>query len=212
MALSPGQITKWAMAVGIVGVAGLVLVQVYAGLRQLQQSRAEEPVSPLEQLRRPVPDFAAVDQEGRAVTPERLRGSVWVAGFVFTRCQGPCPVVTRRMAEIQELVRNLPEVRLVSFSVDPAHDTPAVLKAYAQTHGAVPGRWLFLTGEPEAQLAVVREGFLTAVQPVEGSDQVIHGTMLAVVDATGEIRGFYDGLGADTPGKVAARVRALHGQ
>jgi protein SCO1/2 len=212
MRLRSGQFTKWAMVVGIVLVGGLVLVQVYAGLRKLQQSREAGPVSALEQLRRQVPDFQAVDQDGRVVTPESLRGKVWVAGFVFTRCLGPCPLITRRMAEIQELVRDLPEVRLVSFSVDPAHDTPEVLKAYAQTHGALPGKWLFLTGEPEAQLRLVREGFLTAVQPVEGSDQVIHGTMVAVVDAAGEIRGFYDGLSADTPEKVAARVRALHGR
>lgn len=97
----------------------------------------------------------------------------------------------------------------MSISVDPERDTSEVLQDYACLHGAEPGCWLFLTGKPEAILPFVTEGFLTAVQPVEGTDQVIHGMMLAVVDAHGEIRGFFDGLAADTPERVVERLRAL---
>jgi len=208
---APGVIVKYGLALGIAAAGVLLLVNLYAGYRHLQKARTASAAN-LEGVRRPAPAFEAVDQEGRAVTLETLRGKVWVAGFVFTNCQGPCPVITRRMAEIQERVRDLENARLVSLSVDPARDTPEVLQDYARRNGAEEGRWLFLTGEPEAILRVVKEGFLTAVQPVEGSDQVIHGTMLAVVDARGEIRGFFEGLAADAPERVAERLRALHGE
>jgi protein SCO1/2 len=212
MSVEPGRITKIALVAGIIGAAGLLLVNIYAGYRKIQQAESEAIPSTraLESLRRPGSAFAAVDQNGVGVTQESLKGKAWVASFVFTNCQGPCPVITRRMKEIQDQVADLPDVRLVSFSVDPARDTPEVLHAYAALHGAVSGRWHFLTGEPEAQLAVVQQGFLTAVQPVEGTDQVIHGTMLALVDKSGEIRGFYDGLAVDTPKRVAHVLRVLH--
>ena len=78
-----------------------------------------------------LPDYAMVDHEGRPFTPETLKGEVWIAGFVFTRCPSSCPAVTRGMQELYErFERNGIGVKLVSFSVDPEYDTPAVLSAY----------------------------------------------------------------------------------
>lgn len=212
MSGEPGSFTKKAIAAGVVLAGALALVGIYDGMRRLQEARTAAPASPLEALQRPVPEFACVDQEGRPVTPAALRGRVWVAGFIFTHCNGPCPIVTRRMKEIQDRLDGLGDARVVSFTIDPERDRPEVLKAYAAANGADPARWLFLTGETEAQLKAVREGFLTAVQAVEGSDQFIHGTRLAVVDRSGVIRGFYDGLAPDAPERVAARLRALHAE
>lgn len=194
---------------GIAVAGGLALLGLYSGYRQLQRGGEAAPMSGAENVRRVVPVFAALDQDGQARGPESFRGKVWVAGFVFTRCLGPCPMITRRMLELQELLQHEQDALLVSFTVDPAGDRPEVLKAYAQSQGARAGKWFFLTGEPGEFERVIQDGFLTAVQAVEGTDQFIHGTMLAVVDRRGEIRGFYDGLAADGPQRVAARVRAL---
>jgi protein SCO1/2 len=94
-----------------------------------------------------VGDFTLTDQEGRAVSRSQLLGKVWVASFIFTRCATLCPQVCATLAQLQEQIRTEPDVRLVSFSVDPDEDTPAVLKKYAARFGADPERWLFLTGK-----------------------------------------------------------------
>lgn len=196
--------------IALIAASLLAMLGIYLGLRELQRrTTAPSTSSALESLERPVPDFEAVDQDGQRRTRDSFLGKVWIAGFVFTRCQGPCPVINMRMGEIQKLLRDESRVLLVSFTVDPAGDTPERLKDHAQTIGATPGKWFFLTGQPEAFQSLIRDGFLTAVQPVEGSDQFIHGTLLAIVDQNGVIRGFYDGLSAETPARVAERVRLL---
>ena len=94
-----------------------------------------------------VPAFALHDQNGRAVSTEQLSGKVWIANFIFTRCPDMCPLLTSRMAGVRtQLAPVRSQVQIVSFSVDPAHDTPAVLKDYAQKHDADQPDWTFLTG------------------------------------------------------------------
>src|SRR5438105_12473470 len=94
----------------------------------------------------PVEDFALTERSERPVTRADLLGKVWVAAFGFTRCTGPCPQVSGTMARLQAELAGQPDLRLVSFSVDPDHVTPGVLREYAQRFGADPQRWLYLTG------------------------------------------------------------------
>src|SRR5688572_16142191 len=93
--------------------------------------------------------FALVNQDNQPVTDRDLRGNVWVAAFIFTHCAGPCPMMSARMAQLQSAVPDK-DVKLVSFTVDPDRDTPAVLKEYAQRFNADESRWYFLTGEKQA--------------------------------------------------------------
>src|SRR5690348_6284344 len=86
----------------------------------------------------PVGDFALTERGGRTVTNADLAGKVWVASFVFTRCTGPCPQVTATVARAQAALRDEPDVRLVTFTVDPQHDTADELKEYANHFGADP--------------------------------------------------------------------------
>jgi protein SCO1/2 len=103
-------------------------------------------------------------------------------------------------------------VHLVSFSVDPAHDTPPVLAAYAKEHGADPSRWTFLTGDGEAIRKAVVDGLKVAAQPV-GEDQdlasVFHGSHFVLVDAEGRIRGYYDSADADATDRLLADLSRL---
>src|SRR6185295_8164904 len=95
-----------------------------------------------------VPEFKLVDQNDKAFTKKDVLGKVWIADFVFTQCAGPCPMMTQAMAELQKELAGSP-IQFVSISVDPAHDTPAVLKKYAGVMKADEKNWTFATGDPK---------------------------------------------------------------
>ena len=137
------------------------------------------------------PAFSLTDQDGKTVTDKELRGHPYVASFVFTQCAGPCPLITAKVASLQKRIEN-PKVKFVSFTVDPEHDTPAVLKQYAKRFDADPTRWTFLTGEPKAVYAAI-EGMKMALQPASGQEPIIHSTRLLLIDGQGKCRGVYDG-------------------
>ncbi len=147
-----------------------------------------------------VPDFELRDQHDRPFGAAELRGKVWVANFIFTRCPTVCPGFTKKMAEIQHRARNLgPAIHLVSFSVDPDFDQPAVLAQYAQANHAVPFTWSFLTGSPEAVKRTVVDGLKVAMGRDKGAGatpddfaSIFHGSYFVLVDARLRIRGYYD--------------------
>ncbi len=160
---------------------------------------------------RAVPDFHLLDQEGRSFALEDLKGKVWLADFIYTTCPGPCPMVTRRVSQLQEEAFKYADVRFVSFSMDPAADTSPVLKAYAKKFGASPGKWSFLTGPKDVIYHVVRDGFTLAVsdQPGIGEQPIVHSTKLALVDKFGAVRAYYDGVAPDQSDIILADIRAL---
>lgn len=143
-----------------------------------------------------VGSFSLTDHAGRAVTAETLRGHVWAAAFFFTRCPTVCPRITRRMRDLQQsAAKDDVKVELVSFSVDPEHDTPTVLSAYAKQYGADLSTWRFLTGDLEVVRKTSEQGFKLALEgkATPGVEHLglFHGSHLVLVDATGEIRGYY---------------------
>lgn len=153
-----------------------------------------------------LPEFSLVSNEGRPLSSRDLRGSVWVANFIFTTCPSVCPMLSARMAKLQrDLPRGLrpDELRLVSFTVDPATDTPTVLRAYAERFDADPERWWFLTGERAALYELIRDGFRLAVAeapagtPVEAGGLITHSERFVLVDSELRIRGYYSGSEPD---------------
>jgi protein SCO1/2 len=167
------------------------------------------------------PEFALVHQQGDTLRTADLRGTPWVASFVFTNCTSVCPVITQRMAGLRDSLAAEgvlgEEVRLVSFTVDPARDTPEVLREYAgRFGGSPPAEWAFLTGTPpEAVRTMIQEGFkLTASVPQEhehggGNYQVMHSPRLVLVDGEGRVRGLYDTTEPDALELLDADLRAL---
>lgn len=135
---------------------------------------------------RAVPEFSLTDQNGQTVTNADLRGKIWIADFIFTRCAGPCPLMTARMLEMQKALVKTPEVKLVSVTVDPEYDTPEVLKAYAEANFADPERWKFLTGDKAVIEKLVTEGFMQHLS--EEGGEPVHGTMFLIVDGNGMVR------------------------
>lgn len=143
-----------------------------------------------------VPAFTLRDQDGKTVGDQTLKGAVWAAAFMFTRCPTICPRITTRMRELQKAARerNLP-LRLVSISVDPEHDQPAVLKTYAAKFGADLTSWSFLTGDIAVIRRTASDGFKIAFEgtPDAGADHMglLHGSHLILVDRELQIRGYF---------------------
>ncbi len=155
-----------------------------------------------------VPRFELLDQAGRRFGSDELQGRVWLASFIFTRCDTVCPAITARMARIQGRTRNLaPAFHLVSFSVDPGYDTPGRMSSYARLHRASPRMWSFLTGRVEDVRAAVESGLKIAMDP--GAGDVSHGTHLVLVDGSGRVRRYYDPEAQDLVDRVVHDVGLL---
>jgi len=156
-----------------------------------------------------VPEFILVNQDGQNFGSAQLRGKIWIADFIYTTCPGPCPMLSSRMSELQKPLEKT-DVHLVSFSVDPAKDTPQVLRGYAEKLQAEPGRWDFLTGPQSTIYNLSRNGFKLAVS--EGSEDKgipVHSTRMILVDRHGAIRGYYDAIEADAVTKLVADTTHL---
>lgn len=141
-----------------------------------------------------VAPFTLTNQAGQPFDTASLRGKVWVADIIFTRCPGPCARMTRRLAELQAALPAELPVRFVTLTTDPVFDTPPVLDQYARRFNADPASWQFLTGTP-AQIAEAAIGRLklTAVEKEAArmdspNDLFIHSTILVVVDKLGRAR------------------------
>jgi protein SCO1 len=142
-----------------------------------------------------VPTFSLEDQHGEAFPSEKLEKRIWVANFIFTRCPTICPPFTAKMAQIQRRGRFLGErLHLVSFTVDPEHDTPEKLLEYAATHKAAPETWSFLTGpRPELERVII-DGMKVHIQKGSEPDDLMgigHGSYFVLVDTKMQIRGYY---------------------
>lgn len=156
------------------------------------------------------PDFRYVDQDGHVVTRAELSGDVWVANFIFTECRTVCPLLTARMVDLQRRLAG-EKVRFVSFSVDPAHDTPAVLRAYADRWAPAEPRWTLLATD-EATLPRLASGFkVTAEKTGDPRDPILHTGLFMLVDARGRVRGAFDTEHPSMLEELARGVRALTG-
>jgi protein SCO1 len=143
-----------------------------------------------------IPDFTFTDQHGESFGSAQLRGKVWVADFIFTRCPSICPLLTEKMRNIQHRSRQLGDgFHMVSFSVDPEYDTPQVLGEYARTHKVSQTRWTFLTGPFDELKKTVEKGLKISMgrdNPNDALPSITHGTHFVLVDQKMQIRGFYD--------------------
>jgi protein SCO1/2 len=141
-----------------------------------------------------IKDFELTESNGRPFGLRDLRGHAWVADFIYTRCQGPCPVLSHRMSELQNTTPTSANIRFVSFTVDPSYDTPRVLTAYAGQFGAEKNRWFFLTGNQETVFRVILGNFHLAAQNGGTPESVVHSTYFVLVDAQARVLGYYDSL------------------
>jgi cytochrome oxidase Cu insertion factor (SCO1/SenC/PrrC family) len=153
------------------------------------------------------PTFELTDQNGKPFKRADLIGNVWIADFVFTHCAGPCPIMTSKLADVQKQVDRA-DVKLVSFSVDPERDTPAVLKEYAQRFGADESRWTFLTGDKRVIYDTAAAMKITAV-PATADAPIIHSELFLLVNRTGDVVGIYHSNDESQMKQLIADTREL---
>jgi protein SCO1/2/putative membrane protein len=176
----------------------------------------------------PVGDFSLTERSGKTVTQDTLKGKVWIASFIFTRCHTHCPRITNTVSDLQEKLRDVKDVRFVTITIDPTHDTPEVLRKYAAEHEAHPERWLFLTGDESEIDRLLNQQFKVGGK----SGELMHSTRLVLVDRDGHMqaepgRGSFTGMAdtelreanpasadreeAEEQRKIVAAVRSLTG-
>jgi protein SCO1/2 len=154
------------------------------------------------------PAFALHDQHGSAVSLGNLLGHVWIADFIFTTCQSQCPLLSAKMVLLQRQLTE-PSLRFVSFSVDPAHDTPEALLRYAASWNEAESRWLLLHTEV-ASLTAISEGMRVTVEPSsDAKSPILHTSLFFLVDSAGGVRGIYDSNDADALARLRSDTTAL---
>jgi protein SCO1/2 len=141
------------------------------------------------------PDITLTTQEGKELRLRDLRGKVLLVSFIFTTCSGSCPATTARMVQVQERLKDRgllkgDSVRLVSITLDPARDTPAVLARYLQLYDADPASWTCLTGPREKVEKVIASWGMWARPTANG--QLDHPSRVFLVDRKGRVREIYD--------------------
>ncbi len=136
-----------------------------------------------------VPAFSFTNQNKKTITNENYKGKVYIVEFFFTTCPSICPIMNKNMVRIQDKFFGNPNLAFASFSIDPIHDTPSVLKKYAESYKITNPNWHLLTGDKDAIYELANKGFNLYVgenSEVEGGFE--HSGFFALIDQEGNIR------------------------
>lgn len=150
--------------------------------------------------------YSLIDENNQPFGDANLRGKAYVCDFIFTTCGSVCPMMSGKMRDLQPQIPS--NVQFVSFSVDPARDTPAVLKEYANRYKADLSRWHFLTGTSPQMFQTARQMRLTAL-PATETDPIMHDEHFLLVDGDGNVRGVYDSKDAEAMKTLVEDARYL---
>ena len=141
-----------------------------------------------------ISDFKLVNQNGDTITQDFYKDKIYIADFFFTTCLTICPIMTDHMLQIQDQIKQDPEVLLLSHTVIPKVDTVAQLKRYAMEKGVDDAKWNLVTGDKKAIYDLARKSYLAAKSEGDGGPfDMIHTENFVLVDKEKRIRGFYDG-------------------
>ncbi len=141
-----------------------------------------------------IAEFSFQNQNNKTITQKEYENVIYVADFFFTTCPTICPIMTDNMVWLQDKIKDMPNVKLLSFSVTPDIDTPEVLRKYADEKGVIDSKWNLLTGDKKAIYYLARQSFLAVKTASVGElYDMVHTENFILVDKKGRIRGFYDG-------------------
>lgn len=185
-------------------IAFLVSLLVLAFVLYTSRGKDKRPKVSLPKIAQ-ISSFELKDQDNKDFSYEDLKGKVWVANFVFTRCQGPCPLITSKMAELQAAFSDDKNVHSITISMDASFDSPEILKAFGAKHGADFSTWHFLTGNPDKIVEIARTIFKVPAD----KDPEMHTTRFVLVDADGFIRGYYDSLEPQSLSSLKNAIESL---
>jgi len=150
-------------------------------------------------------DFTLSNQAGQEFKLSAMKGKVLLVNFFFTRCEGPCPLMNKKMEAFQEKFANDADIKLVSITVDPAHDTIEVIKKYSETFKANPEKWSFLTGSKET----INEVMEKQMKLGGAEDTTTHSTRFVLIDKDANIKGYFDSSSEEELTKLESEARQL---
>ena len=154
--------------------------------------------------------FSMTNQNGETITEKEYDNTIYVADFFFTTCPSICPIMTKNMYTLQERLVDLPQVKLLSFSVTPKIDSVAQLKRYALKNKVDDTRWNLVTGDKKEIYALARKSYLVVKDDGDGGPyDMIHTENFVLVDKQKRIRGFYDGTQLEAMDNILRDIELL---
>lgn len=157
-----------------------------------------------------IPAFRFYNQDGERVTEGTFRDKIYVADFFFVTCPTICPIMKKNLLTVYQTYKDEPDVRILSHTIDPAHDTPAVLKQYAKDMGVTGSMWQLVTGDREKIYDIGEKHYLVTVgQDSTAPGGYIHSGHFILVDKEKHIRGLYDGTTEEGTKKLIDDIRKL---
>ncbi|GAB1446051.1 MAG: SCO family protein [Cyclobacteriaceae bacterium] len=158
--------------------------------------------------------FQFVDQDSAIVTNDTFKDQIYVADFFFTTCRTICPIMKTQMLRVYEATANMPDVKLLSHTIDPKYDTVALLHEFAKRLGVSSDRWHFVTGAQDSIYKIAQTSyFATAMEDKSEPDGFIHSGAFLLIDKDQRIRGKYDGTKEDDVNRLLEdinRLRKVH--
>jgi protein SCO1/2 len=157
-----------------------------------------------------IPDFKVTNQDGKTITPADFEGDIYVADFFFTSCPSICPITESNMLQVQKHFKNVKDFKMISFSIDPKHDSAGVLKDYASRLGADTRQWQFVRGDEDETYTLAQKGFLaSAMKDSLSPGGYAHSGAFILVDKEKRIRGIYDGVDSTAVSKLIRDIPRL---
>lgn len=157
-----------------------------------------------------ISDFHLVNQNGDTISQKNFENKIYVADFFFTRCQTICPIMAINMTQLQDYYKEDTSLKFLSHSVTPFIDSVSVLRAYADKHGAIDGKWEITTGDKRHIYELARKSYFAVLDEGDGGDQdFIHTEQFVLVDKKKQIRGFYDGTDATEMDRIIKDIEIL---
>lgn len=157
--------------------------------------------------------FSFINQEGKTITNDDIKGKIVVVEYFFATCKGICPKMNENLSKVYQKFKGNKDVMILSHTVDPKKDTVAALKAYSMRFDADPSQWMFLTGDKKELYEMARYSYLISAEDdtagISVDQDFIHDKHYILVDHLGRVRGFYDGLELKDIDKLINDIKTL---
>jgi len=155
-----------------------------------------------------IPPIKYINQYGDSISDKNLNGNIYVADFFFTTCPSICPIMQRNMLNVYNAFKDSTGFKIVSYTIDPQHDSVPVLKKYADKLGIGGNTWWLLQGRKDETYQIAKS-YLVSVQEKNPAGEYIHDGYFILIDKKKRIRGTYDGTNPDEVKKLIADIKIL---